>query len=103
MGGVPNPHFYKLLQPVLAEQPVAVSGLQDLVSISPQALARRVPTALDSLIHFPQRLNTALSLAGTVLGWLAGPVGFILGGLGILAIPAGVMVHKRNEAKQDST
>ena len=98
--GTPGPYLYKLLQPVLAEEPN--SGITDVVSISHQTLARRVPTTLDSLIHFPQRLNAALSVAGTVISWLAGPLGYVLGGLGVLAIPAGVLAHKHNEGKQDS-
>lgn len=98
--GAPSPYLYKLLQPVLAEEPN--SGITDVVSISHQTLARKVPTTLDSLIHFPQRLNAALSVAGTVISWLAGPLGYVLGGLGVLAIPAGVLAHKHNEGKQDS-
>ncbi|MFN8611063.1 MAG: hypothetical protein U0931_26205 [Vulcanimicrobiota bacterium] len=100
---LPNPQLYKLLQPVLAQPSQDEPRLQDMVNISPQALARKLPTTLDSLLHLPERLNGALSLAGSVISWLAGPFGFVLGGLGILAIPAGVLAHKRNEAKQDST
>jgi hypothetical protein len=98
--GTPNPYLYKLLQPVLAEPPA--SEIKDIVSISHETIARKVPTALDSLIHFPERLNAALSVAGTVISWLAGPMGYVLGGLGVLAIPAGVLAHHHGQAKQDS-
>ena len=86
---------YKLLQPILQDEPAEI---KDRVTISPQSVARRFPTALDSLIHFPQRLATALSVAGTVVSWLAGPLGIVLGGIGVAAIPTGIVAYKKRQA-----
>lgn len=94
----PNPYFYKLLQPIVAEQ--EATPLTDLVTISPQALARKVPTTLDSLVHFPERLASVFSVAHTVVSWLVGPLGIVLGSLGAVALPTGVVAHRMSQAKK---
>ncbi len=96
----PNAYVYQLLKPVLtpAEEE---SSVLDRVTLSPQTLARKVPTALDSIIHFPERLSAVLSLAHNVVNLLAGPVGIVLGGLGAVAIPSSVLARRRSQAKQE--
>jgi len=91
-----NASVYKLLQPIIQAEPAEI---KDRVTISPQSVARRVPTALDSILHFPQRLATALSVAGTIVSWLAGPLGIVLGGIGVAAIPTGIVAHKIRKSK----
>ena len=91
-----NASIYKLLQPIVRDEPAEI---KDWVTISPQNVARRVPTALDSLLHFPQRMATALSVAGTVVGWLSGPLGIVLGGIGVAAIPTGIVAYKMRQPK----
>lgn len=95
----PNPQLYRLLKPVLGEDEGPT--LTDLVTLSPQALARKVPTTLDSLVHLPERVAAVFSVAHTVVGWLAGPLGIVLGSLGAVAIPTGVLAHRRYCAKQE--
>ncbi len=98
-GPPPNPYFYRLLKPIVSES--AGSNFRDRVTLSPQALARRVPTTLDSLVHLPERVSAFVSVAHTVVGWLAGPLGIVLGSVGALAIPTGVLAHRRYCAKQE--
>jgi len=95
----PNPYLYKLLQPIVAVEPS--SSLADLVTISPQALARKVPTTLDSLIHFPERISAVFSIAHNLVSWLVGPLGIVLGSLGAVAIPTGVLAHRMSQSKQE--
>lgn len=71
------------------------------MTLSPQALARKVPTTLDSLLHLPERAAAVLSVAHSVVNCLAGPVGIVLGSLGAVAIPTGVLAHRRYCAKQE--
>ncbi|MBX3167474.1 MAG: hypothetical protein KF760_08675 [Candidatus Eremiobacteraeota bacterium] len=98
-GPSPNPHLYRLLKPIVAEE--GPCPLSDKVTISPQALARKVPTTLDSLLHFPERVAAVFSVAHTVITCLAGPLGIVLGSLGAVAIPTGVLAHRRYSAKQE--
>ena len=95
----PNPYLYKLLQPIVAEEKSA--DLTDMVTISPQALARKVPTTLDSLIHFPERVTAVFSIAHNLVSWLLGPLGIVLGSLGAVAIPTGVLAHRLKQDKQE--
>lgn len=92
-----NASVSKLLQPIVQDEPTET---KDWVTLSPQSMARRVPTALDSLFHFPQRMATALSAAGTVVGWLAGPLGIVLGSIGVAAIPTGILAYKLRQPKE---
>lgn len=71
-----------------------------MVTISPQALARRVPTTLDSLLHFPERISVVFSIAHNVVSCLSGPLGIVLGGLGAVAIPTGVLAHRHLQAQK---
>ena len=98
-GSAPNPYLYKLLQPIVAEEPS--TSLTDMVAISPQALARKLPTALDSLLHFPERITAVFSIAHNLVSWLMGPLGIVLGSLGAVAIPTGVLAHRMSQAEKD--
>lgn len=98
-GSAPNPYLYKLLQPIVAEEPSP--RLTDMVTISPQALARKLPTTLDSLVHFPERIAAVFSIAHNLVSWLMGPLGIVLGSLGAVAIPTGVLAHRISQSKQE--
>ncbi|MBN9420177.1 MAG: hypothetical protein J0I12_32305 [Candidatus Eremiobacteraeota bacterium] len=97
----PNPYVYRLLAPIVAAQEESTPSVLDRVTLSPQTLARKVPTTLDSLIHFPERLNAVLSVAHGVISFLAGPVGIVLGSLGAVAIPSSVLARRRREANKE--
>jgi hypothetical protein len=94
----PNPYLYKLLQPIVVDE--GASHLKDRVTISPQALARKVPTTLDSLVHFPERITAVVSIAHNIVSWLTGPLGIVLGSLGAVAIPTGMLAHRHLQAQK---
>jgi len=98
-----NASVYKLLQPIVQVEPAAFEAIRDRVTISPQSVARRLPTTLDSVLNFPQHLSSALSMAGTVISWLAGPLGIVLGSISVAAIPTSIVACKMRRPKMEGS
>lgn len=94
-------HTYQLLKRVLERQ-VVTPEIKDTVSISPETIARKVPTLLDSIHHLPERISLATALSGSVISILSGPVGWALGGATAVAVPTAVLIRRRLNAAAEA-